>query len=177
MIGKEREERDTEVSEAPQPKVNWEEEAARFKDHWMRALAEAENARKRASKDYDDALKYGVTKLAQDVLSIADNMKRALESCPESIPNDLEGLIGGIKLIEGEIKSIFDRHGIKELNPLGEAFDPHFHQAMFDVQASENLSPGTVGQVLQVGYVIHDRLLRPALVAVVRTEPKVNVHA
>ncbi len=150
----------------PAQEINWQEQALSFKDQWMRAVAETENIRKRAIKERDDALKYGVTKFASDVLSIADNMKRALDNCPEKIPQELEGLIGGIKLVEDETKKILERHGVRELNPMGDAFDPNFHQAMLEVPATEGAVPGTIAQVLQVGYMIHDRLLRPALVSV-----------
>ncbi|MBX9977155.1 MAG: nucleotide exchange factor GrpE [Alphaproteobacteria bacterium] len=151
------------------PQVNWEEEALTFKDQWLRAVADAENIRKRAIKERDDALKYSVTKLAHDIVSVADNIKRALATCPDVIPTEVEALIHGIKLIEDELKATLDRHGIKEVSPLGDVFDPNFHQAMFEVPLTEGLVPGTIAEVLQVGYIIHDRLLRPALVGVIKT--------
>lgn len=146
--------------------INWEEEAASYKDKWLRTVAEMENLRKRSHREREDALKYGVTKLAGDVVSVADNLSRALSNCPSEPLPEMEGLLAGLKLIEGELKQLFSRHGIQEINPLGEPFDPHFHQAMFEVPCAEDQTTGTVAEVLQVGYILHGRLLRPALVGV-----------
>ena len=148
--------------------TNPEEDIAKFKDLWMRTAAELENMRKRSAKERDDTLKYAVTKFAQDMVAVADNLSRALEIGSVSIPDDMKGMIEGIKLVQEELRRIFERHGIQEIHPLGQLFDPNFHQAMFEIPATENLTAGTVGQVLQVGYIIHDRLLRPAMVGVVK---------
>lgn len=148
--------------------VTPEAEAQKFKDLWIRTAAELENVRKRSSKDRDDALKYAVTKFAQDMVAVADNLSRGLEACTVSVPEEMQGMVDGIKLVQEELRRIFERHGIQEIHPLGQSFDPNFHQAMFEIPATDNLVSGTVGQVLQAGYVIHDRLLRPALVGVVK---------
>ena len=134
----------------------------------MRTAAELENVRKRSAKDREDALKYAVTKFAQDMVGVADNLSRGLGACASDVPEDMKGMVDGIKLVQEELRHIFERHGIQEIHPLGQSFDPNFHQAMFEIPATESLVPGTVGQVLQAGYVIHDRLLRPALVGVVK---------
>jgi molecular chaperone GrpE len=149
---------------------SFEEEANKYKDLWMRAVAEMDNLRKRTLKEKEEAQKYGVTTLARDVLTIADNLKRALSFAPKNVElsNEVKALVDGITLIDTEIKNMLDRHGIKEVFPLGEIFNPHFHQAMFEVPESEEYKPGTIAQVIQSGYIIHDRLLRPALVGVAK---------
>lgn len=150
--------------------ISFEEEANKYKDLWMRAVAEMDNLRKRTLKEKEEAQKYGVTALARDILTIADNLKRALSFAPKEleISNEVKALVDGITLIDSEIKNTLDRHGIKEVFPLGEIFNPHFHQAMFEVPESEDYKPGTIAQVIQSGYIIHDRLLRPALVGVAK---------
>lgn len=143
-----------------------EAELAALKDQWLRAMAETENLRRRAMRDREEALKYASTNFGRDMLSIADNLRRALESCAtEDIPEPIKPLIQGIELTESALLSTFDRHGIKKIDPLNEKFDANLHQAMFEVE-DEKVAPGTVVQVLQVGYTMHDRLLRPAMVGV-----------
>jgi molecular chaperone GrpE len=148
-----------------------EAEVANLKDQWMRAMAETENLRKRAQRDREEALKYAGANFARDMLLIADNLRRALENCPsgEELPNSLQALIQGIDLTENSLLSTFDRHGIKKIDPLQEKFDANFHQAMFEVEDA-TVPPGTIVQVLQVGYIMHDRLLRPAMVGVSKRE-------
>ena len=157
-------------SEAQQLSV-LEVEVANLKDQWMRAMAETENLRRRAQRDREEALKYAGANFARDMLSIADNLRRALENCPsrEELPDSLQALIQGIDLTEASLLSTFDRHGIKKIDPLQEKFDANFHQAMFEVEDG-TVPPGTIVQVLQVGYVMHDRLLRPAMVGVSKQE-------
>lgn len=154
-----------------------QKEAAEFKDKWMRSVAELDNTRKRAQKERDDALKYGMTKFAQDILAVADNMQRALEVCPLEAPSDMQGMIDGIKMTQSELGTILARHGIQEIQPLYAMFDPNQHQAMFEVPLSNVRAPenqevksGMVVQVLQCGYTIHDRLLRPAMVGVAKAD-------
>jgi molecular chaperone GrpE len=144
-----------------------ETELANLKDQWLRAMAETENLRKRAQRDREEALKYASANFGRDMLTIADNLRRALESCSnlEEIPESIKPLIQGIELTESALLSTFDRHGIKKIDPLNERFDANVHQAMFEVD-DEKAPPGTVVQVLQVGYIMHDRLLRPAMVGV-----------
>ncbi len=152
--------------------INLAEEVERYKDQLLRTAAELDNVQKRAARDREDALKYGVTKFANDIVGFADNINRALGSCPEVIPQEFDGVISGIRLIQSEIKNIFERHGLREINPVGEVFNPNFHQAMFEVPAAEGQVSGNVAQVIQVGYMLHDRLLRPALVGVVKGDVK-----
>lgn len=148
-----------------------EAEVARLKDQLLRALAETENLRKRHAREREDVQKFAVQQFAKDIVSAADNMRRALAAAPADkagLPDSVKGLVDGVAMVEREMLSIFERHGLKRIEPLGERFDPAFHQPMFEMDASEQHQPGTVGQVLQAGYVLHGRCLRPALVAVVK---------
>jgi molecular chaperone GrpE len=146
-------------------------ENASLKDQLLRALADTENMRRRAEREREDTSKYAVATLARDILSVADNLRRALEAMPaDQAPDDAtRSLLAGIEATERELLGTFERRGIKRIEPLGERFDPNFHQAMFEV-ANSGQEPGTVVQVLQSGYVIHDRLLRPALVGVAKSD-------
>jgi len=148
-------------------------EAAEFKDRLLRALAETENVRRRAERDRSDAAKYGVTQFARDLLDVADNLRRALESMPESQVRDdvTRNLLAGVAATERALLAALERHGIRRLDPKGERFDHNFHQAIFEAE-STGKPAGTVVEVLQPGYVLHDRLLRPAMVGVAKGEPK-----
>jgi molecular chaperone GrpE len=148
---------------------NLEKQLAEMKDNWLRAMAESENLRRRAHKEKEDALKYGAVNFGRDVVSVADNLHRALESCvvTEELPANIKALISGVEMTAKELLSAFEKHGIKRLSPMGEKFDPNFHQAMFEIETNEQAS-GTVMQVLQDGYIMHDRLLRPAMVGVAK---------
>ncbi|MBI3514986.1 MAG: nucleotide exchange factor GrpE [Proteobacteria bacterium] len=148
-----------------------EGENGRLKDQLLRALADTENLRRRAEREKEDTSKYAVATLARDVLSVADNLRRALDSLPVEQARDdaIRNLLTGIEATERELLAIFERRGIKRIDPVGQRFDPNFHQAMFEVPNSGQ-EPGTVVQVLQPGYVIHDRLLRPALVGVAKSD-------
>jgi molecular chaperone GrpE len=148
-----------------------EAENAQLKDQLLRALADTENLRRRAEREKEDTSKYAVATLARDILSVADNLRRALDAMPvDQAPNDAtRNLLTGVEATERELLSIFERRGIKRIDPVGERFDPNFHQAMFEVPNSGQ-EAGTVVQVLQPGYVIHDRLLRPALVGVAKSD-------
>lgn len=140
-----------------------------MKDNWLRAMAESENLRKRAHKEREDALKYGAVNFGRDMVIVADNLHRALQSCPltDDLPANIKALINGVEMTAKEMLSIFEKHNIRRLSPLGEKFDPNFHQAMFEIETNEQPA-GTVMQVLQDGYVMHDRLLRPAMVGVAK---------
>jgi len=141
-----------------------------LKDQLLRALAETENVRKRADREREEVAKYGITSLARDIVGIADNLRRALESVPaESKESDarIKSLREGVALTQQEFEAVLARHGIERIEPLGEVFDHNFHQAMFEIEDKEH-SAGTVVQVLQEGYRIHDRLLRPAMVGVAK---------
>ncbi|MEN3952215.1 nucleotide exchange factor GrpE [Iodidimonas sp. SYSU 1G8] len=146
-----------------------EAEAADLKDKLLRAVAEAENVRRRAQKELEDGRKYAITGFARDLLAVADNLGRALDALPEGAENDPQfgALVQGVQLTGRELANVLERHGVKEVRPHGEKFDHNLHQAMFEVEDAEQ-PHGTVNQVLQVGYTIGDRLLRPAMVGVTK---------
>jgi molecular chaperone GrpE len=147
-----------------------EKEVADLKDRLLRALAETENVRRRGEREREETAKYAVTGFARDVLPVADNLGRALAAIgPELRGKDpgLDALIAGIELTDRDLKTIFERNGIGRIDPMGERFDHNLHQAMMEVE-DPTKAPGTVVQVLQTGYVLRDRLLRPAMVAVSR---------
>jgi molecular chaperone GrpE len=137
-----------------------------FKDKFMRALADAENTRKRAARDRREAENYGGSKLARDMLPVYDNMKRALESATDEQRQASKALIEGIEITMRELLSVFVKHGMKVITPkVGDIFDPLEHEAMFEAPL-----PGTkAGEIIQVsteGFMLHDRILRPAQVGV-----------
>jgi molecular chaperone GrpE len=144
-------------------------EAAEARDKMLRTLAEMENLRKRTSREVADARTYGITGFARDVLEIADNLQRALDAVPvearAAADPGLKALIEGVELTERSLLNALEKHGVRKLDPLGEKFDPNFHQAMFEVP-DPSVPAGTVVQVVQAGYMIGERVLRPALVAV-----------
>ncbi len=146
-----------------------EAQIAELKDLRLRALAESENQRKRAQRERDDAGKYAASSFAKDMLDVADNLRRALASVPEESEWDelTRNLLAGVAATERELLAALERHGIRRIEPLGERFDHNFHQAMFEVE-NTGQPAGTIVQVLQPGYVMHDRLLRPALVSVAK---------
>ena len=144
-----------------------EAELAEAKDRLLRALAETENVRRRAERERSDASKYAAGGFAKDLLNVADNLRRALDSVPTGEGGEpMRGLVEGVAATERELLAAFERHGIRRVDPSGERFDHNLHQAMFEVESGQ--APGTVVQVLQPGYVMHDRLLRPALVGVAK---------
>jgi molecular chaperone GrpE len=144
-------------------------EAAESHDKMLRTLAEMENLRKRTAKEVADARAYGITGFARDVLDIADNLQRALDAVPaetrESADPVLKALIEGVELTERALLNALEKNGVKKFDPSGEKFDPNFQQAMYEVPDA-SVPPGTVVQVVQAGYLIGERVLRPALVAV-----------
>lgn len=147
-----------------------EAEAAQLKDQLLRALAEAENTRRRARKEVEDTAKYAVANLAKDVLAAPDNLRRALDNIPaEGRQADalLDRLAKGVELVERDLHAVFERYGITRIEPLGQPFDHNLHQALFEVPTADDPA-GTVVQVLAPGYLIYDRLLRPAMVAVAK---------
>jgi molecular chaperone GrpE len=148
-------------------------EAAEHKNQWLRALAEAENVRRRLQRERDDAVKYAITGFAKDLLPVADNLRRALAAIPqEALDNDeaLRNLATGVEMTERLLQAALERHNLKRIEPLGEKFDSNLHQAMYEVPDSGQPA-GTIVQVLEAGYLLHDRLVRPALVAVAKGEP------
>jgi molecular chaperone GrpE len=151
------------------------EAASDFKDKMLRALAEMENLRKRTEREVADARQYAITSFAREVLQVADNMHRALDSIGDELRNSADAkvtaLVEGVDLTERELQKILEKHGVKMFSPLGEKFDPNFHQAMYEVPDS-SAAPGTVAQVIQAGYLIGERVLRPAMVAVAKAAPR-----
>jgi len=147
------------------------QEAADMRDKMLRTLAEMENLRKRTAKEVADARAYGITGFARDVLDIADNLQRALDAVPsetrESADPMLKALIEGVELTERSLLNALEKNGVKKFDPSGGKFDPNFQQAMYEVPDA-SVPPGTVVQVVQAGYMIGDRVLRPALVAVAK---------
>jgi len=148
-------------------------ELAEQKDQLLRALAETENVRRRAQREREDTLKYAVAGFAKELLSVADNLRRALGSLPESEARDerTRGLLAGVEATERELLSVFERHGIRRIDPEGERFDHNLHQAIFEAERADKPG-GMIIEVLQPGYVLHDRLLRPAMVGVAKETPK-----
>jgi len=163
-------------TEEPSPETRItaiEAELSEYKDRLLRALAETENVRRRAQREREDASKYAIAGFAKDLLSAADNLRRALESLPETEAKDerTRSLLAGVAATERELLGVFERHGIKRIDPKGERFDHNLHQAIFEAERPEQPS-GAVVEVLQPGYVLHDRLLRPAMVGVAKGGPK-----
>lgn len=147
-----------------------EAQLAEINDRFLRARAETENVRRRGEKEREDALNYGSANFARDILSVSDNLRRALDALPAgSLEKDetLKSLATGVELTEKELQAALERHGVTVIDAEGEKFDHNLHQAMMEVPDSEH-PPGTVVQVLQVGYTIKDRLLRPAMVSVAK---------
>lgn len=147
-----------------------EAQLAEAKSAVMYAQAETQNVRRRAEKEAQDAKAYAATGFARDVLSVADNLTRALAAIPAELKEDekLKGLVTGLEATGRELESVFGRHGITRIVALGEALDPNRHQAMMEMPSAD-AEPGTIVQEIQSGYMIRDRLLRPALVGVSKT--------
>ena len=147
------------------------EEAGKLKDQLLRTLAEMDNLRKRTEREKAEATLYAASNFARDILSVSDNMDRALATAEDDHLNEatepVKNLVAGVEMTSRELLNVFERHGIKRIDPMGEKFDPHFHQAMFEVPTNEQ-PPGTVVQVMQAGFKIGDRVLRPALVGVAK---------
>jgi len=146
-------------------------EAAESRDKMLRTLAEMENLRKRTAREVADARTYGIAAFARDVLDIADNLQRALDAVPAearaAAEAGLKALIEGVELTERSLLNALEKNGVKKFDPSGEKFDPNFQQAMYEIP-DPSVPAGTVVQVVQAGYLIGDRVLRPALVAVAK---------
>ena len=149
------------------------EEAAALKDRLLRMAAEMENLRKRTEREKAEATLYAASNFARDLLSVADNLSRALQALPsderDSAGEIEKNLIAGVEVTERELLNVFQRHGIRRIEAVGQKFDPNFHQAMFEVPTNEK-PPGTVMQELQSGYAVGERCLRPSLVGVSKAE-------
>ena len=157
-----------------------EAEKTDLKDKLLRTLADMENLRRRTEREVGDARSYAVTNFARDMLNVADNVRRALESVPDEARQGAEGpfkaLIEGLDLTERDLLKTLERHGVRRLDPHGQKFDPNLHQAMFEVP-NPDVPSGSVVQVVQSGYVIGERVLRPALVGVAKGGPKAPAEA
>ena len=159
----------------PKPSTALDRELAEMKDRLLRTLAEMENLRKRTEREVTDARLYGVASFARDVLSVADNIRRALEAVPaEALANAqaMKVLVDGVELTERELLKALEKNGVRQFTPQGEKFDPNVHQAMYEVP-DPSVPAGSIVQVMQPGYMIGERVLRPALVAVAKGGPKI----
>lgn len=152
-----------------------EAEKLDLKDKLLRTLADMENLRRRTEREVADARTYAVTNFARDMLNVADNVRRALDSVPAEARAAAEGpfkaLLDGIDLTGRDLAKTLERHGVRPVDPQGQRFDPNLHQAMFELP-NPDVASGTVVQVVQTGYVIGERVLRPALVGVAKGGPK-----
>ena len=146
-----------------------EKENAALKERMLRIAADAENMRKRAEREREDTAKYAISSFARDLVNVAENLKRALDNVPaETKDPAIRPLRDGVEMTLKELLSVFERHGIRRIDPVGEPFDHNFHQAVAQLPAPD-APAGTVVQVLQAGYALGDRLLRPAMVGVAKT--------
>lgn len=144
-------------------------EVAALNDKLLRTLADMENLRRRTAREKEETAQYAIAKFARDILTVADNFARALEAAPqkEDLPENLRNFIMGIEMTERELGAILERNGVMRIDPLGQPFDPNFHQAMFE-QETADANAGTVVKVVAPGYRIGERLLRPAMVGVAK---------
>lgn len=152
---------------------------AELTDRLLRAHAELENQRKMAEKDRQDTAKYAISKFAKDIVQVGDNFQRAITAVPDdAVEKDpaLKSFLDGVTMLDREFHNILERHNIERLAPVGEAFDPHFHQAMME-QEDTTVPHGTVLQVIQSGYLLSDRVLRPAMVIVAKGGAKASAGA
>ena len=164
----------SEIAE-PDPVELLKSENADLRDKFLRLAAEMDNLRRRTERDVKDAKSYSLAGFARDMLAVSDNLRRALEAIPDELKTNgeagLNGLIEGVEMTERSMLSTLERHGVKKIDAEGQKFDPNFHQAMFEVP-NPDLPNNTVVQVVQAGYAIGDRVLRPAMVGVSKGGPK-----
>jgi molecular chaperone GrpE len=149
-------------------------EVADLKDRLLRAHAEVENIRKRSEREKEETAKYAVTRLARDIVNVGDNFQRAIDAVPpDAVERDaaLKSFLEGVTLTERELLNVLERYGIRRIDPKNEPFNPHMHQAVMEMQRTD-VPAGTVVQVFQAGFVIEDRVLRPAMVGVAKGGPK-----
>src|SRR5882762_7084196 len=160
---------------AADPMAELAKEAAELKDRLLRTLAEMENLRRRTEREVADARTYGVTNFARDIVGVADSMERAMKALDDGIRDKadagVKALLDGVELTERELLKVMEKHGIKRLEPQGQKFDPNLHQAMFELP-DPSVPAGTIVQVMQPGYTIGERVLRPALVGIAKGGPK-----
>jgi molecular chaperone GrpE len=161
---------DLNIEDILDPVSTLQAERDELKDQMLRAVAEADNTRRRAERDVAQARKYGHTGFARDLISVVENLSRAVEVLPEQrddLDETMKNLVIGVEMISREMASILERHGITRILPMGEKFDHNKHQAMFEVPTND-AEPGVVVQVAQSGWMLHDRLLSPAMVGVAK---------
>jgi molecular chaperone GrpE len=152
-------------------------EVAEYKDRHLRTLAEMENLRRRTDREIADSRIYGVSNFARDILAVADNLERGVSALTAELrgkaDEGLKALLDGVELTERELHKVLEKYGVKKFDPTGQKFDPNLHQAMFEVPDASRPA-GTVAQVVQPGYMIGERMLRPALVGVAKGGPKLS---
>jgi molecular chaperone GrpE len=162
-------------SAAPDPAAELAKEAADLKDRLLRTLAEMENLRRRTEREVADARVYGVTNFARDIVGVADSMERAMKALDDGLrekaDDGVKALLDGVELTERELLKVLEKHGVTKLEPKGQKFDPNMHQAMFEMP-DPSVPAGMVTQVVQPGYKIGERVLRPAMVGVSKGGPK-----
>lgn len=166
--GLDNQEDSTEKFNLDEEKISLNAQISDLKDQLLRTMAESENIRKRTLKEVEQAKKYSHISFVRDLVSSVDNLKRALDSVPDDkndLPEPIKNLILGLEIVEKEIVTTLERHNIKQISPLGEKFDYNFHQAMFEVPTN-NSEPGVVVEVSQNGYLLYERLVRPAMVGI-----------
>src|ERR1700688_4620378 len=167
---------ETAAAAEPKPSTALDREHAEMKDRLLRTLAEMENLRKRTEREVADARLYGVASFSRDVLGVADSIRRALDAVPPEALADaqagMKSLVEGVELTERELLKALEKNGVRQFTPHGEKFDPNLHQAMFEVPDA-SIPAGSIVQVVQPGYMIGERMLRPALVGISKGGPKV----
>ena len=149
-------------------------ETADLKDKLLRAHAEMENLRKRAEREREETAKYAVTRFARDIVNVGDNFQRAIDAVPAGAAEQdaaLKSFLEGVTMTERELLNVLERYGIKRTHPINEPFNPHQHQAVMEIQRTD-VPSGTIVQIFQAGFMIEDRVLRPAMVAVSKGGPK-----
>lgn len=159
----------------PAPSTALERDLADAKDRLLRTLAEMDNLRKRTQREVAEARLFGISAFARDILNVADNMHRAMQALDDDLrakaDDTTKALVEGVELTERELMNVLEKHGVKRIDPLGQKFDPNRHQAMYEIEDA-NVPSGSVVQVVQSGYLIGERVLRPAMVAVSKGGPK-----
>ena len=165
---------------APKPSTSLDRELAEAKDRLLRTLADMDNMRKRTEREVADARVYGISAFARDILGVADNMHRAMQALDDDLrakaDEATKALLEGVELTERELMNVLEKNGVTRIDPLGQKFDPNRHQAMYEVEDA-SVPSGSVAQVMQAGYLIGERVLRPALVAVTKGGAKASPAA
>jgi molecular chaperone GrpE len=168
---------DANVSPEPDQSEQLRAENAELRDRYLRLAAEMDNLRRRTEREVKDAKSYSAAGFARDMLAVSDNLRRAIDAIPTDVRENadagLSTLIEGVEMTERAMLSALERHGVRKLEPVGQKFDPNFHQAMFEVPNAD-VPNNTVVQVVQDGYSIGERVLRPAMVGVAKGGPKLS---